>query len=83
MKKETRKKILDEMLDAAWDERDIVVDEPITSEELRMLKIEFYVRYTPDVREEYPGGACAFAQDINRVCLLYGDEIISDTIARP
>ena len=71
------------MLDAVWDERDIVVDEPITPEELLMLKIEFYNRYTPDVREDYPGGACAFAQDINRVCLLWSDEIISDTIPRP
>lgn len=78
MKDETRKKIQDEMLDAVWDERDIVVFEPVKSEELLMMKLEFYDRYTEDEREEYPGGALEFAKDLNRVGLLYGDEIIYD-----
>ena len=81
MKKETIKIIRNEMLDAVWDERDIVVDELVTPEELLSLKMEFYERYA-DVREEYPGGTFALMKDLNRVCLLYGDEIIYDAMAK-
>ena len=81
MKEETIKKIRDEMLDAVWDERDITVDEPVSPEELLLLKMEFYERYA-DVREEYPGGIFSLMKDLNRVCLVYGDEIILDAMAK-
>lgn len=80
MNENTRKKILEKMFDAVWDKTDIKVDEPVTPEEFLRLKIEFYDRYTPEEREQYPGGASAFALDLNRVCLLYGEKIITDAL---
>lgn len=77
MDERTRKKISEEMLDAVWDETDIEVDEPVTPEEFLELKMEFFDRYTPEVQEEYPGGACELAMDLARVCLLYGEEVIT------
>ena len=80
MKEHTKEKIRNEMLDAVWDERDITVEEPVTPEEFLALKIEFYDKYA-DVIEEYPGGTFELMKDLNRVCLVYGDEIIFDALA--
>ena len=83
MKKETIKKIRNEMLDAVWDERDIIVDEPVTPEEFFVLKSEWYASYSEAQREKYPGGSFELTKDLHRVCLIYNGEIIDDGIHRP
>ena len=69
MKLYTKIKIISELFDAMYDERDIEVDESITNLEFLHIKAEFANNFTFEQREEYPGGFNEFNKDLLKVNL--------------